>query len=49
MESTEGLSAKNDAYYNFDKARIAAVIPGGSHAVVDVGCAAGGDGDRRSK
>jgi methionine biosynthesis protein MetW len=35
------FTSKDPAYYNFDKARIAAFIPEGPHRVLDVGCAAG--------
>jgi SAM-dependent methyltransferase len=35
------FSQKDAAYYNFYKARIAAVISEGPHRVLDVGCAAG--------
>jgi O-antigen biosynthesis protein len=43
MDSSS-LTAKDERYYNFDKARIAAVIPKGPHRILDVGCAAGGLG-----
>jgi O-antigen biosynthesis protein len=37
----KSFTDKDAAYYNFDKARIAALISEGSHRVLDVGCAAG--------
>lgn len=42
----QSFTDKNDSYYNFDKARIASLIPEGPNRVLDVGCAAGQLGRR---
>jgi 2-polyprenyl-3-methyl-5-hydroxy-6-metoxy-1,4-benzoquinol methylase len=41
LMKNKSFTDKHAAYYNFDKARIAALISKGPHRVLDVGCAAG--------
>jgi 2-polyprenyl-3-methyl-5-hydroxy-6-metoxy-1,4-benzoquinol methylase len=37
----KSITKKDASYYNFEKSRIAALIPEGSHRILDIGCAAG--------